>query len=150
MLPKKKIVTLSKKKLESELKKQKDVLKERSPLEKAKQTYHETVEGTPPAEDSKDLKESESASKKELKETKPEVRTADLSKMVDNGYEKLQRTSRGLAAAASVFLGETFGTEASDDSEVSETQTDETENDQKTAVSLARKILERKKREKSD
>ena len=43
MLPKKKIMELSKKKVEEELQKQKDVIEERSPLEKAKQAYKEEI-----------------------------------------------------------------------------------------------------------
>ncbi len=148
MLPKKKILELSKKKIEKELKKQKTTLKEQSPVEKAKSAFHTTVKGTSPAEDSKDLGESESPQKPNSKEPKSEVYTPDLSKMIDKSYEKLQRTSRGLAAAASVLLGETLGINTSVESEDSEYQAEGGKRDPSTAVTLARKILEQKKREK--
>lgn len=145
MLPKKKIIELSKKKVEDEVKKQKDVLKGRSPLEKAKKAYLEEVEGTSLTEDTKEHKESDSPQEKEAKKTTSEPITPDLSDMVDKSYDQFQRTSKGLAAAATVLLGETLGIDTSDDSE-----TPQTDSSKPDAASLARKILERKKREKSD
>lgn len=144
MLPKKKIVQLSKKKVEDELKKQKETLKEQSPLEKAKKAYHETVEVTSPTDDSKDPKSSESSQEPASTETTTPVHTPDISKMVDRTYDQIQRTTRGLAAAASAVLGESVG---GDTSEKSTSQSTGTKED---AASLARKILERKKKAKRD
>jgi len=137
MLPKKKIVELSKKKVEEELQKQKDVLEERSPLEKAKQAYKDEVVGTSPEKDSK---KSDSVPKKDSPEKSPEATTPDLSKIIDRSYEQLHRTSRGLGAAASVLLGESLGVNTADTSEKSSTDS------KPDAAALARKILERKKR----
>lgn len=146
---KKKIAELSTKKIKNEIKKHKKALKERSPLEKAKSAYHTEVKETLQVEDTKNIEKSESAQKSLPEETKSEVYTTDMSKKIDNTYNKLQRTGRGLAAAASVLVGETLGIETSVESEDSEPQA-EVKNDQATAVTLARKILERKKGEKRD
>ncbi|MFQ5821762.1 MAG: hypothetical protein ACE5I5_17385 [Candidatus Heimdallarchaeota archaeon] len=148
MAPKKKIAELSKKKIENEIKKHKNALKERSPLEKAKRAYHTEVKETSKVEDTKDIEKAESSQKQLPEETKSEVYTPDLSKKIDSSYEKLQRTSRGLAAAASVFVGETLGIDTSAESEDSESQPEDIKKDQSTAVALARKILERKKGER--
>jgi hypothetical protein len=141
MIPKKKIVELSKKKVEEELQKQKDVLEERSPLEKAKQAYKEELGGTSPE---KEKIKSESVPKKKPPTKVPEATTGDISKMVDKSYDQLQRTTRGLGAAASVFLGESLGVDTTDDPEDSSTDS------KLNAADLARKILERKKRKTSD
>ena len=153
MLPKKKIIELSKKKVEEELQKQKEVLEERSPFEKAKQAYKEEVVGTSPETDEKGELEkseekpstkSESVPKKKPLTKASDATTADLSKIVDRSYEQLQRTTKGIGAAASVFLGESLGVDTADDSENSDTDS------KPDAAALARKILERTKRKKSD
>ncbi|MFQ6125962.1 MAG: hypothetical protein ACE5R6_15345 [Candidatus Heimdallarchaeota archaeon] len=149
MVSKKKIAELSKKKIQEEIKKHKNTLKERSPLEKAKHAYHTSIAETAPTEDAKDIEKSESPIEPKPTEPKPEVSMPDLSKMIDKGYEKLHRTSRGLAAATSVFLGETLGIDTSVESKDSESPAD-VKNDQIKAVVLARKILERKKEERRD
>lgn len=150
MVSKRNIAERSKKKIKSEIKKHKNALKERSPLEKAKSAYYTEVEGALPAEDTKDIEKSESYQEPMFKEPKPKVNTTNLSKKIDESYEKLQRTSRGLAAATSVFLGETLGIDTSTESEDSESQVEDVKKDHLTAVALARKILKRKKEERRD
>ncbi len=149
MASKKKIAELSQKKIKNEIKKHKKALKERSPLEKAKTAYYTEVKEPLQVENTKSIEKSEVAQKSLSEETTSEVYSTDISKKIDNTYNKLQRTGRGLAAAASVFIGETLGIETSVESEDSEPQA-EVKNDQATAVTLARKILERKKEEKRD
>ena len=144
MLPKKKIIELSKKKVEEELQKQKEVIEERSPLEKAKQAYKEEVVGTSPDTDEKASTKSESVPKKKPPTKSTEATTADISKIVDQSYDQLQRTTRGLGAAASVLLGESLGVDTADTSEESAADS------KPDPAALARKILERSKRKKSD
>ncbi len=150
VVSKKNLAERSKKKIKNEIKKHKNALKERSPLEKAKRAYYTEVEGTLPTEETKDIEKSESYQEPMVKETKSKVYTNNLSKKIDESYEKLQRTSRGLAAATSVFLGETLGIDTSADSEDLESQVEDVKKDHSTAVALARKILKRKKEERRD
>jgi hypothetical protein len=154
VLPKKKIVQLSKKTVDKALKEQKETIKEHSPLEKAKKAYHEAVEEKKPEDESSTSDSTDSNQDKktpdptpEPKEPTPTPHTGDLSVMVDKSYDQIKRTTRGLSAAASSLFGQSFGTENSTQTENTDTHTSGSNED---AIALARKILERKKKEKID
>lgn len=147
MLPKKKIVQLSKKKVDKALKEQKETLKEHSPLEKAKKAYHEAAEEKKTEDESSTDESTESSQDQKTPDPTPVPHTGDLSVMVDKSYDQIKRTTRGLSAAASSLFGQSFGTEKSTQSEKTDAHTSGSNED---AIALARKILERKKKEKID
>ena len=108
VLPKKKIVQLSKKTVDKALKEQKETIKEHSPLEKAKKAYHEAVEEKKPedepstsdsTESSQDQKTPEPTPEPtdhtpESKEPTPAPHTGDLSVMVDKSYDQIKRKKK--------------------------------------------------------